>query len=372
MRLSRTQINLANIVHNYNTIREQVSPARVIPVVKADAYGHGMLQTVAALEQCAGEKPLLYAVAFCEEAVELKRSFPHARVLVFEPVHKDNVKEIVDYGLIASVSTPWHIECISNAVSGSEHVNVHVKIDSGMNRLGIQAEQAVGFIKSLSENKKIHLGGIYTHFSDSDNPDGEYTRFQRERLEKVFSELDSAGIDTGIKHAANSGGIWLFKDAYFDAVRAGISLYGYYPAYQLLQEQKIKPALELISVVESIKEIEQNSPISYSRTYYTKAATRIASVPIGYADGVPRALSNKMHVLINGKAYKQVGRVTMDRILIDIGNDDVQVGDTVTLIGNNGNMCIDAWDWSRLVDTIPYEITCLLNNNKRLPKAFIQ
>jgi alanine racemase len=238
-----------------------------------------------------------------------------------------------------------------------------------MNRLGIQHTEAVEFIKSLSMEEDIQLDGVYTHFAESENMNIDFTKLQLSRFKAVLGAIKKLNISGFTAHAANSGAIINHPDTYLDAVRPGISLYGYSPNSEISGGLHLKPAMKLISAVDSVKTIQPGDTVSYGRLFIAETPTNIASIPIGYADGLPRILTNQMKVLINGKSYPQIGRVTMDRIMAAIGNDSICIGDQVVLLGEQGELTIDAWEWSKAIETIPYEITCSFYNF-RVPRIY--
>lgn len=338
-----------------------------MPVIKADAYGHGMIQVAKKLMEL-GSKPAYFGVALYEEGAELRKSGMTNKILVFEPLSKFSLGEAVENNLIPTITGLAQLDLLSDLPS-DKTMDVHIKFDSGMGRLGTNSEGVYEIAEKILKNPRLHLDGIYTHFATSDESDHSYADHQIKLFREVLDGLKERGIDYGKAHAANSGAIVNLPDSYFDMVRPGISLYGYYPASQLPDKLNLKPVMSIESIVEQIKVFPKSSAISYGRTYVTNKESRIATVPIGYADGIPRILSNNLNVIINGRFYKQVGRVTMDRIMIELTDDRVNAGDKVTLLGENGTKSIDAWEWSEKCHTIPYEITC--NISKRVPRVYV-
>jgi alanine racemase len=238
-----------------------------------------------------------------------------------------------------------------------------------MGRLGVNFNEASEFIKKVSKIKNIIIDGIYTHFATSDESNKEFAKIQLERFNRVINILKSSNTNYGLAHTSNSGAILDMPDSYFDMVRPGIALYGYYPSNQTSESIKLKPVMSLLSAVSDLRQIRKGDSVSYGRTYLAKKDTKIISVPIGYADGFNRNLSNKVRVLIKNKFYPQVGTITMDRVMFDIGNDKIKIGDIVTLIGEENKKIISAWDWCKILNTIPYEITCCIT--KRIPRVYV-
>ena len=370
MRLTKAIISIPNLKKNFLNIRKKVGKAKIMAVVKADAYGHGVKTIVEALNSFGNQKPEYFAVATADEGVELRQLKVKQPILIFDPIEKYQVNKFFKYNLIPSVSTKEHLNILlteKSKLKSNKKISVHIKIDTGMNRLGVDYSESINFIQKISLNKNFVIDGIFTHFASSDEVGSDYAKLQINRFDKIIAELKTENIDYGLAHAANSGAIIDFPDAYYDMVRPGISLYGYYPSLQTSESIKLYPVMSLVSKVSTIKKIKQGESVSYSRRYFTKNETKIISVPIGYADGFSRSLTNKAQAIINGKIYNQVGTVTMDRIMFDVGSDNIKVDDDVILLGKKGKHSIDAWDWSKKINTIPYEITCGIS--KRVPRV---
>lgn len=336
MRLTKALINITNLKKNFLNIRKKVGKAKVMAVVKADAYGHGVKIVVDALNSLDRKKPEYFAVATPDEGVELRQLGIKQPILIFDPVDKYQVNKFFMFNLIPSVFTIEHLNIIvkeKQRLKSNKKILVHVKIDTGMHRLGVDYSEATAFIQKLSLNNNFVIDGIFTHFATSDEVGNSFAKQQIKRFDDVIRALKQKKIKYGLVHAANSGAIIDFPEAYYDMVRPGISLYGYFPSLQTSESIKLYPVMSLVSKVASIKRIKRGESISYSRRYFTTKDTNIISVPIGYADGFSRSLTNKAQAIIKGKIYKQVGTVTMDRIMFDVGNDKIKVDDDVILIG---------------------------------------
>jgi len=375
MRSTYAVINLSNLKKNYINIKHKVKDVKIMAVVKADAYGHGMKEVVYALNSLGDKKPDYYAVAIPDEAVELRKIKIKQPILIFEPFIKNEIDLIFKYDLTVTVFEDRHVKLITQELnkynkkySRKKKVKVHIKVDTGMNRLGINYKDAFDFIFKLSKNKNIIIDGIYTHFATSDEKDKKFANLQLARFNGLLDELNKAGINYGLVHAANSGAILDMPEAYFDMVRPGISLYGYYPSLETSESIVLNPVMSIISYVGSIKKIRKGDTVSYGRIFKANKRMNIISVPIGYADGFNRNLSNKSFAIINSKLYPQVGRVTMDRIMFNVGDDEIEPGIKVILLGSQNGININAWDWSKQLNTIPYEITC--NISKRIPRVY--
>lgn len=361
-------INLSIIAQNYLNIKNFIGIGKqVMPVIKADAYGHGMVKVARKLAELP-DKPSYFGVALYEEAIQLRSNGFGNKILVFQPLSKPALNEVIKSNLLPTISEFWQLE-LFKSTPANQKIGVHLKLDSGMGRLGTDEKGIIKLAEEINSIPNIYIDGIYTHFATSDENDKSYALIQLDRFKYTLDQLKSKGIDYGIAHAANSGAIVNLPDSHFDMVRPGISLYGYYPNSGMEDKLSLQPGMSLESTVEQLKDFPANTSVSYGRTFVTKRNTRVATVPIGYADGIPRLLSNNFSVIINGKLYKQIGRVTMDRIMIDIEDGDVHIGDKVTLLGKNGNKGIDAWNWSEKIGTIPYEITC--NVSGRVPRIYV-
>jgi alanine racemase len=366
MRSTFALINLSNLIYNYLNIKKKVGKTKIMAVVKADAYGHGMREIVEALNSTKSKKPDYYAVAFIEEGVTLRRLNIKQPILVFEPPsEKGDLKWITKNYLITTIFSKDHIKLLNKS---SAKTKVHIKVDTGMHRVGVSYKDAFDFIREVSQTKNIQIDGICSHFATSDENDKTYANLQFKRFKDLINKLKRNKINYGITHIANSGAILDMPETYLDMVRPGICLYGYYPSLETSESINLKPVMSLISKVESINEIDKGESVSYGRKFYSRKKTKIASVPIGYADGYPRNMSNKGKAIINEKIYRQAGTVTMDRIMFNLGNDETKVGDKVTLLGKEKKHKITAWDWSEELKTIPYEITC--NISKRVPRIY--
>jgi alanine racemase len=341
-------------------------------VVKADAYGHGVKETVFALNSLDDKKPDYYAVAFIDEAIELRSLGITEPTLIFEPVFEQDAESIYRFDLIPTVFTKKHLEILSKNRPAyfNRKLKVHIKVNTGMNRLGIDYKHAVDFIVRLNNYENFIIDGTYTHFATSDEKNKSFANLQLKRFKQTLDELRNNKINYGLAHTANSGAILDMPDAYFDMIRPGVSLYGNYPSIETTKSIKLFPVMSLISHVASVKNIDKSESVSYGRKFIATKKTKIISIPIGYADGFDRSFTNKFSAIIKGKFYKQVGTVTMDRIMFDVNHDNIKIGDEVILLGKKNKLEITAWDWSKTLNTIPYEITCGISKRVRRVYTF--
>lgn len=375
-RSSKALINITNLKKNYLNLRKKVSPSKVMAVVKAEAYGHGLEIIVNALNDLESKKPDYFAVALADEGVELRKLRISQPILVFDTLTKDTVHKYFYYQLIPNIFSSDHLRILENHAKRLskklffKRYPVHVEVDTGMNRLGIDYPEAYRFIEYLSKHPKFYVDGIYTHFATADEKNNSFARLQLKRFKQLVDKLKNNNIDFGLAHAANSGAVINYADSYFDMIRPGISLYGYYPSQKTTESVKLYPVMSIETEVGTVKTLKPGESVSYGRKFRTSKQTNIISLPIGYADGFSRNLTNKAKAIINGKIYNQVGTVTMDRIMFDVGNTNIKTGEKVILLGKQKKCEITAWDWSKLLGTIPYEITCAIS--KRMPRVVIK
>lgn len=371
-RATRAIIHLENIAHNLNCIKKLTGGNKKICVaVKADAYGHGAVEV--------SQKALHWgvdflAVATVPEAMILREAGIKAPIILFSIAADNEIEQIVDNDLTPFVADSAYVKKIQKtALKSNKTINMHIKIDTGMGRIGVKPEDALSLAKLIQSERNIHLEGTCTHFPVSDSPAPEDIDFTKQQI-KLFSDsvqsIKNAGIDPGICHTANSGAIIAHPDAHFDMVRPGICLYGYYPDQRMDKTiADFKPVMELVSKIAFIKRVKKGTSISYGRTWKTPGETWIGSIPAGYADGYNRLLSSRAEVMIGGKLYPVAGRICMDQFMVDLGPElEVKLMDDVILFGP-GHSIPDAAQLGELIGTIPYEITC--NINKRVPRDYI-
>lgn len=372
------QIDLNAVRYNFNSIKKKVSEkTKVLCVLKADAYGHGAEFLVKEYESLGAD---YYGVSNLAEALQLRKAGAKKPILIFgytppemaETLSKENVSQ-------ALFSLEYAKELYNECRVKNIKVKVHLKIDTGMSRIGFFCQNDEDIDKSVKEIEKIHqnmplldIEGIFTHFSVSDDitNNREYTIYQFNNFKKVISGLEKCGIKIPVKHCCNSGGIINFPEMHMDMVRAGVILYGLYPSKETIGKIDLKPAMELKAVVSQVKEIPKDTSLSYGRTFVSGNKMKIASVTIGYADGYSLRFSNNSEVLIKGKRAKIVGRVCMDQMMIDVTDiEDVKSGDEVTVFGYDGREKISVDDLADKIGTINYEIVCLIG--KRVPRMYI-
>ncbi|RJP28170.1 MAG: alanine racemase [Candidatus Omnitrophota bacterium] len=359
------EINLNNLEYNFKQLSKIVGPGvKVMVTVKADAYGHGLIKVSKKLEALGVD---YLGVASIDEGIMLRKAGVNTPILILGVVLKNDIGPIFEYDLSATVcSKELAIALNKKGRMLFKAAKVHVKIDTGMNRIGVLSEDAVRFIKWLKKMEYIDIEGAFTHLAFADL-DRNFTNKQINIFSNIISSLGKNNINIPIIHAANSMGVINYKDSHFNMVRPGLVIYGLYPVRDL--KIILKPVLSLKTKIIYKKVVPKGSGISYGHIYITKKRTTIVTLPIGYGDGYPRILSNKADVLIGGRRFRISGRICMDQIMVDVGDFPVKVGQEVVLIGRQLNNEISAEELSVKSSTIPYEIVCGLGS--RIPRVYI-
>lgn len=369
----RARIDLDAIEYNIEKMKENLpEDTKLIVVAKADCYGHGALQTTSLLSL--KEYVWGFAVATLDEAIVLRRGGITKPILVLGCIFPEQWVDALENNIRITVYTEELTKVLSDlAVKIGRKAYVHVKLDTGMGRIGFTpGKEGADKIEEISKLPNIVMEGLYTHFSKADEGDKSYTMKQMEVYTWMKEELAGRGITFSYYHCCNSAGIIDLKGAGQNLSRAGISTYGMYPSEEVHKENvDLKPALELISHVAFVKWVDEGEMISYGGTYVTKRRTKIATIPVGYGDGYPRSLSNKGYMLIHGKKAPIIGRVCMDQCMVDVTEiEDVKFGDEVVLVGRDGDEYLSVETLSRLSDRFNYEFVCLMG--KRIPREYIR
>ena len=362
------EIDLPAVTENLAALRKLLRPGtKVMAVVKADGYGHGAVEIARRLML---EKVDFLGVANFSEALELRDKGITLPILILSEIPHEVVPYSLGYKLSQTVYSMELARDLSEvACTHRTMARVHVKVDTGMGRVGIPYTEAAAFIKELTKLPHLSLEGIFTHFAKADDPRSPYTLQQLKRFTSVISQLKKAGIGIPLSHAANSGGVIFFPATCLDMVRIGLSLYGLYPSAAAHKKVRLKPVLTLKTRVAHLKVVSKGEALGYGGTYRTQKDTRIATLPVGYADGLPRTLSNRGVALIRGQRYPIVGRISMDLTLVEVGGHaPVARGDEVVLIGRQGKAHISADEVARLEGTINYEVVCRIG--RRVPRVY--
>lgn len=368
-RAAWVEIDLGAVRDNVAALAAVATPAQVMAVVKADGYGHGAVEVArAALE--AGATWL--GVALVEEGVELREAGIDAPVLVLSEPSPEAAAAVVAHHLTPVVYTTGGIDTLAKAVAdvgAGEPLPVHLKVDTGMHRVGVAPDEAVALAARVNERTELVLDGVLTHFAVADEPDDPYTADQIVSFQAVLADLEAAGLRPRLVHAANSAALLAFPDARFDLVRAGIAIYGIPPVPTLAGVASLRPALSLKARVSHVKTLDAGARLSYGLRYRLDQPATIATVPIGYADGVPRNLAAVGgEVVVGGRRHRVAGTVTMDQLMVDVGDENVAVGDEVVLIGRQGDAEVTAQEWADRLGTIAYEIVCGIG--PRVPRRY--
>ena len=367
MRAARAEVDLGAIAHNVGVLRHVVAPSLLCAVVKADGYGHG---AIAVSEAALNAGADWLAVAIIEEAAVLRKAGVTAPILLLSQPRLADLPAVVRYDLRVCITSPAAVEFLADAArEQGKVVPVHMKVDTGMNRIGVMPSDALALAFEIVKRPELRLEGVFTHFAVADEPDDPFTDVQLDRYDAVLRELGDSGIYPSIRHSANSATAIAHPRGRFDLVRVGIAVYGIAPAPGLPGTPDLRPALSLRAEVSTVKRVGAGEGISYGLRYRFESDATVATVPIGYADGVPRRLGLVGgEVLIGGKKRPIVGVVTMDQLMVDCGDDHVEVGDEVVLIGTQGGETITAEEMAGHLDTIAYEVVCGIG--PRVPRFY--
>ncbi len=356
-----------------NQYIEEGQDIKMMAVIKADAYGHGAIPISRELENIGVD---YIAVAIYQEGVQLRKEGVKSPILVLGNTPVEAFDYLIRYDLAQTVySIPMGMDLAERARTHKKPIPIHLKIDTGMGRLGLVAKNrpiktTIDDILSLSREDGLNLEGIFTHFAKADEEDKAYTHIQVKIFNEILDELEKIGELPRYIHASNSAGLIDICEARYNMVRAGISLYGLYPSPDVDHDLVLKPALSIISRVVFLKEVEAGESISYGGIYVTDKKTKIATIPFGYADGYSRALSNRGRVVIKGQYAPVIGRVCMDMIMVDVTDiEGVKENDDVYLIGG-GDVRVSVEEIADIMHTINYEVVCLIG--KRVPRVYVK
>jgi len=373
-RATRAEIDLTAFRHNLQNLRKYLDPqTRIMAVVKADAYGHGAVPCARIAVESGAANYL--GAGVIEEGIELRENGLNAPILILGSIFPDEAEDLVRHNLATILCTQPLAQALSKeAEKQDKTVSVHIKVDTGMNRLGISPENLPALLDQVRNLKNLKIEAVSTHFSSADDEDLSVTQAQLEEFQTALTILQKEGVHTPIVHCANTSALFKFPESHFNMVRPGLILYGVLPSPSLRPvidqgENPFQPVMQWKSQIILLKPIAKNQPVSYSGSFTTQRDSLIATLPIGYADGLHRMLSNKMDVLIRGRRAPQVGNICMDMILIDVTDvPDVQAGDEVVIFGRQEDQMISVEELAMEGQTIPYEILC--NVGKRVPRIY--
>ncbi len=364
------EIDLDAIAHNMREIRKITNPdAQIMAVVKADAYGHGFLEVTKALLENGADR---LAVAVLQEAKQLRSRGVNVPILLLGASMDNDIEDIINFDVTPNVFSYEFAKAISYVAEKKEKVTkIHIKLDTGMSRIGYVVSddntEIVNEIEKISKLPYIEIEGIFSHFSTSDEYDGSYTRLQFNRFMSVIGDLEKCGVNIPIKHICNSAGIMMYPEMHLDMVRPGVILYGMYPSDEVDKSRlDLIPAMTLKSKITFVKEVEPGRGVSYGKEYITDKVTKIATVPIGYADGYLRKIAGKGKMLVHGVKAPIIGRICMDQCMIDVTEvHNIERGDEAIIFGREGITIDDLASW---LDTINYEVSCVIG--KRIPRIY--
>ena len=358
------EVNLKNLEYNFKEIKSRLrTEIKILVTVKADAYGHGL---IAVSKRLVAHGVDFLGVASIDEGIKLRNAGIKSPILILGLILKKDILPLFNYNLTPTVCDVEMASALNHkAAALKKPIHLHIKVDTGMGRIGILHDYAFRLVKQIHKLKFVVIEGIFTHFPFAD-VNRKFTVFQINLFNKLVSDLKRSGIAIPLVHAANSIGLIDYKNSHFTMVRPGLVIYGLYPKAGL--GINLKPVLSLKTRIIFIKQVPPGYGISYGHTYITKRWTRIVTLPIGYGDGYPRNLSNLAWLLIGGRRRRISGRICMDQIMVDVGTQKLKIGDEVVLIGKQGKQKITVEELADLSQTISYEIVCGLGS--RIPRIY--
>ena len=335
-------------------------------VVKANAYGHGIEAVARFVERSLAD---YFGVATAEEGVVLREAGIRKPIHIFTLPANSQARLVADFNLEPTICSPDDIRILEKAgQKARKTIPVHLKIETGMNRVGVRREDLGILLGELAKAKRVEIKGIYTHFANADERDKLFLHAQLNGFQEALVFLDHQGVAADVVHCANSAAILDAPESWFSMVRPGVMMYGYYPSKTTTESVPLRPAMRLQTSVAMVKWIEEGETVSYGRRYTALRRTQIATLPVGYADGITRLLTGKASVLLGGKRFPVAGTICMDQLMVDVGDSKVARGDTAVLIGAQNGAHQSAWDLAEAIGTIPYEICCAISS--RVPRVY--
>ena len=367
IRPTHVVVDLNAIAENFKKIKEHVAPSKIMPILKANAYGHGLVHIARFMQELKAD---YIGVAVLEEGILLRESGITIPILVLGGLLGNQIPNFIKYDLTMTASSIEKLNQIDEiAAQMKSRAKVHLKIDTGMERIGVHYYNAERFLEKTLSLKNVEVEGVYSHFANADAGDLSHTKLQLERFNEVLSFYDKHSLQKPLRHISNSGGILQMPEANFDMVRPGIMMYGVYPTNEVKKTVALKPALTWKSYVVYFKVVKPGHPVGYGLTWQTDHNIRAVTVPVGYGDGYFRSMSSKAEVIIRGQRFPVVGTISMDQIVVNIENQSAYNGDEVILIGSSNGVSITCEELANWAGTIPYEI--LTNINTRVPRTYI-
>lgn len=368
IRPTRLEIDLKILAENYRQIKKHVAHAKMMPILKANGYGHGLVRVAQLMQELGAD---YIGVAVLEEGILLREQGIKIPILVLGGIWGNQIPHFLKHNLTITASSIEKLNQIDEFAGQMKlKAKVHLKIDTGMERIGVHYYSAEKLLDAALKCRNLEIEGIFSHFANSDNLELSYTRLQLERFMEVLRFYDKHSLQVPIRHISKSGSILQMPEANLDMVRPGLLLYGVYPSQEIPHTVKVKPASTWKSLVVYFKVIKANHPVGYGLTWQSDHDVRSITVPVGYGDGYFRSMSHKAEVLLRRKRYPVIGRISMDQIVVNIEKDSAYNGDEVILFGSDGTNKITVEELAEWAGTIPYEI--LTNINTRVPRVYLE
>jgi len=366
LRPTYLEVDLERLAENYRVIAAHVAPARVMPILKANAYGHGLVEVARKLEAVGA--PYL-GVAYVEEGLRLRQHGVHLPVLVMGGILGSQIPRFIEHDLTLTASSVDKLRAIDeHAAAIGRPATVHLKIDTGMERIGVHWYSADALLEASLRCRHVRVEGIFTHFANADARDLGHARLQLERFHEVLGFYERRSLPTPLRHAASSGAILTLPESRLDLVRPGVLFYGVGPSDETPATIAVQQALRWVTRVVYFKVVKPGHPVSYGSTWAPAELTRVVTLPAGYGDGYSRAMSGRAEVILHGKRYPVVGRICMDQIMVSIGWDSAHNGDEAVLLGESGAAAITVEELAAWAGTIPHEV--LTSINTRVPRVY--
>ena len=367
LRPTRLEVDLDALAHNYRVIAEHVRPAQVMPILKANAYGHGLVAVARKLESigapCVG-------VAYLEEGLRLRQEGVRMPVLVLGGIVGSQIPLFLEHDLSLTASSVDKLRAIEECAAAlGRTARVHLKIDTGMERIGVHWYSAEPLLEASLGARHVNVEGVFTHFANADEANLTHARLQLERFHEVLRFYERRSVRPPMRHAANSGAILQLPDSHLDCVRPGVLFYGASPTTELPLTLPVRQALRWVTHVVFFKVVKPGQPVSYGSTWTKATMTRVVTLPVGYGDGYARAMSGKAQVILGGRRAPVVGRICMDQVMVDIGWTSAYNGDEVVLLGGPAPLAIRIEELAAWAGTIPHEV--LTSINTRVPRVYV-
>lgn len=366
LRPTHLEVDLARLGANYRAIAAHVAPARVMPILKANAYGHGLVEVARMLETVGAP---MVGVAYLEEGLRLRHQGVRLPVLVLGGIVGAQIPLFLQHDLTLTASSVDKLRAIDeHAAAAGKRASVHLKIDTGMERVGVHWYSALPLLEASLRCRHVDVQGIFTHFANADGPDLAHARLQLERFAEVLAFYERRSLPPPLRHAANSGAILQMPESYFDLVRPGILFYGARPSPDVPAAVPVASALRWVTRVVYFKVVKPGQSVSYGSTWTAERLTRVVTLPVGYGDGYARAMSGRAEVLLGGTRRPVIGRICMDQVMVSLGWDSAYNGDEAVLLGRQGEHEITIEELATWAGTIPHEI--LTSINTRVPRVY--